>query len=126
MTAFFAYTFTLFVSVTVLFQLALALGAPWGELAMGGRFSGRLPAPARIAALVQAGLLLFLVVIVLVRSRLVRPDLFPLSETAIWFVVGIAALSLLMNLATPSRWERRIWAPVAAAMLLSSLVVAFA
>ncbi|HZA52268.1 MAG TPA: hypothetical protein VE549_16095 [Myxococcaceae bacterium] len=37
-----------------------------------------------------------------------------------------SALSLLANLATPSRWERRIWAPVAFGLLICSVVVALA
>ena len=31
-----AYIFCFFTAVIVIFQLALALGAPWGEMAMGG------------------------------------------------------------------------------------------
>ena len=47
-------TLTLFV---VLFQLALAAGAPWGELTMGGAFPGQLPPRMRVAAF-ASGLLL--------------------------------------------------------------------
>ena len=34
------YFFVLLVGFTAIFQLALALGAPWGEWAMGGGYSG--------------------------------------------------------------------------------------
>jgi hypothetical protein len=40
--------------LTVLFQLALACGAPWGHLAMGGgKYPGVFPVPLRIAAVVS-------------------------------------------------------------------------
>lgn len=35
---------------SIAFQLALALGAPWGEYAMGGRYPGRFPPGLRLAA----------------------------------------------------------------------------
>lgn len=37
-----AYIFSALIVVAA-FQLALALGAPWGEMAMGGKFTGRFP-----------------------------------------------------------------------------------
>jgi hypothetical protein len=48
-----AWVFAAFLAVLLLFQLTLAAGAPWGSLAMGGRFPGRFPPAMRIAALVQ-------------------------------------------------------------------------
>jgi hypothetical protein len=42
----------------------------------------------------------------------------------IWVAVAFWVLSLLLKLVTPSPRERRLWAPVAAAMLLSSAWVA--
>lgn len=38
-------------------QIALALGAPWGPDAMGGRHPGRFPPPKRVAAVLQAAVL---------------------------------------------------------------------
>ena len=49
--AIFAYVFSVFTAVFVFFQLAL--GAPWGEMAMGGKFSGHYPPQMRVATLVQ-------------------------------------------------------------------------
>lgn len=119
-----AYTYCLFTVFTVLFQIALASGAPWGHLAMGGRFPGRFPLKMRIAALVQTALLALLALIVLTRADLLLPDVHALSGSAIWAVVVIMAISLAMNLATPSQWERRIWAPVVAVLLICSILVA--
>ena len=44
----------------VAFQIALAVGVPWGDYAMGGAFPGQFPPALRIAALVQALLLVVL------------------------------------------------------------------
>ena len=119
-----AYAFALATAVAVLFQIALALGAPWGHLAMGGRFPGKFPPAMRATALVQAAVLALLAVTVAIKARLVLEHFYPVSETAIWVVVAISVLSLIMNLVTPSRGERILWAPVALVLALSSLVVA--
>jgi len=47
-----AVVYAFFSAVACLFQLALALGAPWGKLAMGGAFPGRFPPKLRILAAV--------------------------------------------------------------------------
>ena len=52
-----AVVFALVTGMVVAFQVALALGAPWGAYAMGGAFPGRMPPPLRVAALIQAALL---------------------------------------------------------------------
>ncbi len=119
-----AYVFAFATVVSVLFQIALALGAPWGHLAMGGRFPGKFPPAMRVAALVQAVVLALLAVIVTIKARLVLVGFYTVSETAIWVVFAIGVLSLIMNLVTPSRGERILWAPVALVLALSSLVVA--
>lgn len=119
-----ATLFGFFGLVAVLFQLALAAGMPWGELAMGGRYPGRFPPALRFAALLQAGILGVLGLIVLVRAGIILPEWLTVSRKAIWGVVAFCALSLIANLITPSRRERMIWAPVAAILLLSSILVA--
>ena len=124
-TILFAYLFALAASITVLFQLALAAGMPWGHLAMGGRYPGTFPPAMRVGAIVQAVLIAFLAIIVLSNAGVAFPGLFVLSNTLIWFAVAISAISLVMNLITPSKWERILWAPVALLMTVSSLVVAF-
>jgi hypothetical protein len=106
------------------FQCALALGAPWGAYAMGGRFPGRLPAYLRIAAVMQAVMLGVLAVVVMIRAGLALPAWASVASGLIWIVVGFSAVSLVLNAMTPSRGERRLWVPVACAMLASSLVVA--
>jgi hypothetical protein len=112
-------------SAVVAFQLALAAGAPWGAYAMGGAFPGQFPPPLRIAAIIQAALLLGMTAVVLARAGLVLPAWSRASRWLIWIVVAFAAVSLVLNLITPSAGERAIWAPTALLLLLSSGVVAF-
>ena len=109
----------------VAFQVALAAGAPWGEFAMGGAFPGQFPLALRIAALIQAALLLGMALVVLARAGVALPGWSRASRWLIWFVVAFSALSLVLNLITPSAGERAIWAPIAFLLLLGSGIVAF-
>ena len=119
-----AYIFTIAILISVLFQFALAAGAPWGHLAMGGRFPGKFPRNMRVAAVIQAALLTFLAVVVLSRAAIVVAGLQDISTTLIWVVVAISGLSLAMNLITSSKWERILWTPVALTMTVCSIIVA--
>ena len=124
MPAVIAQIFAGLIVVVILFQVALSLGAPWGHLAMGGRFPGKFPLRMRIAALGQAWLLVVLALVVLVRGHVILSSLYAASVIGIWVVVIILSLSLIMNLITPSRWERIIWAPVVIVLASCSLFVA--
>jgi hypothetical protein len=121
-----AWIFGALIAGLALFQLALAAGAPWGSLAMGGRYPGRFPPPMRVAALVQIAIYALMAVVVFVRAGMLLPDLLEASRIAVWAVVGLSAVAVVLNLITPSRWERRLWAPVAILMLATSLRVALA
>ncbi len=124
LTASAAIAYAIVVAGVIAFQLALALGAPWGSYAMGGAFPGRFPMRMRSAAVVQAALLAFTVPIVLSRAGLVLPVWAEASGWLVWVVVAVAVVALVLNAITPSAGERRIWVPVALVMLLSSLLVA--
>lgn len=116
--------FLVVVLAVIGFQVALAAGAPWGAYAMGGAFPGQFPPAMRVAALVQAIILLLLAGVVLARAGIGVFRLSRLSRWLIWVVVAFSALSLMLNLITPSAGERAIWAPVALVMLVCSLLVA--
>jgi hypothetical protein len=60
-------------ALVVGFQLALAAGAPWGELTMGGAFRGALPPAMRAAAVGSAALLLAFGAVVAARAGLALP-----------------------------------------------------
>ena len=107
-----------------LFQLALAVGRPWGTLAWGGRFPGKLPPRMRIASLASAFLLLGFGLIVCAKAGLVLPESAQLSALAVWGVVGYCALGVVANAATRSKWERIVWLPFVVLMLISSSAVA--
>ena len=119
-----AVVFALVTAGIIAFQLALALGAPWGSYAMGGKFPGRYPTAMRVAAIAQAALLALLAVIVLSKAELVLPSLSQTLPSLIWLAVAFSAVSVVLNAITPSSGERMLWVPVAVVMLVSSLVVA--
>jgi hypothetical protein len=106
------------------FQLALALGAPWGRYAMGGAFPGRFPPAMRVAAAIQAVLIALLAVIVSSAVGLALPGLAVTFPWLVWVVVVVSGLAVLLNAISRSAGERRIWLPVALVLLVSSLLVA--
>jgi hypothetical protein len=108
----------------VAFQIALAAGAPWGAYAMGGAVPGQFPPALRIAALVQAVLIVGMAAIVLSRAGLILAGWSRVSRWLVWVVVAVTAMSLVLNLITPSAGEQALWAPVLLVLLASSLVVA--
>ena len=122
-TAVAALLFLVTIVGAVAFQLALALGAPWGSYAMGGRFPGKFPPAIRVAAVVQALLLCLFADVVLVRADLL-PGWPLVAGWPIWVVVAFSTVSLVLNTITPSAGERRIWMPVALLLLATSLTVA--
>ncbi|MCZ8343995.1 MAG: hypothetical protein O9301_13255 [Leptospira sp.] len=109
--------------IVVLFQMGLAIGMPWGALSMGGKFPGRQPLSMRIVAIVNILLLCFLNLIVGVHSGEIYPEFQGFASKAIWFVVVFFILGTILNTITPSKKER-IWAPVCAVQLASSLYLA--
>jgi hypothetical protein len=119
-----AIVYAIVTLVVVAFQLALAAGAPWGEYAMGGAFPGQFPPALRVAAIVQAALLAGMAAVVLARAGLILPRWARASRWLVWAVVVFAALSLILNLLTPSAGERALWAPTALLLLISSAAVA--
>lgn len=119
-----AVVFAAVTAGAIAFQVALALGAPWGEYAMGGNVRGTLPAAMRVAAVVQALVLAVLALAVLTRAGLVDVPVVRDLPWLVWVAVAFSAVSLALNGISRSPGERRIWVPVALVMLGSSLLVA--
>jgi hypothetical protein len=97
--------------VVILFQLALAAGAPWGAAAYGGRAAqddGRLPARYRVASAGTAVVLTGVLWLVLAASAAISSAL--LSENllgvGVWALVGLFALNTVGNLAGRHPVER--------------------
>jgi hypothetical protein len=106
------------------FQIALAMGMPWGSLTWGGKFPGRLPGAMRFVAGLSAALLLTFALVVAVRARMLLPEWQSLSRIGIWFVAGYSVVGVAANAMTPSPRERLLWLPVALVMLACCLTVA--
>jgi len=119
-----AIAFSVLASIIVFFQIALVLGAAWGHLTLGGRYTGRLPGRMRGVAAFSALLVASFAVIVLSRAGLVLPGCERAAHVGIWFVVGYSALGILLNAVSSSRWERILWIPATVLMLVCSSLVA--
>jgi hypothetical protein len=89
------------------FQVALAVGVPWGAAAWGGSHPGVLPAEQRVSSAIAvpvyaalAGVAFGYVGTPIARRRVLR---------GASIAIGAGAL---LNLASPSLVERAIWVPV--------------
>ena len=78
----------------------------------------------RVAAVVQAVLLVLIGLVVLSRAGFLFPQWAGVSTWAVWEFVTVSAVALVLDTMTPSADERRIWAPAAGVMLSCSLAVA--
>ena len=110
--------------VAAAFQLAIAAGAPWGHLTMGGAFPGRLPSPMRLAAIGQALVLLLFAAVVAARARLLFDRWHAVSRTLVWVVVAYTVVGVVLNAITPSPWERALWLPVLLVLCTCAVVTA--
>lgn len=104
-------------------QVALVLGAPWGEYTLGGRWRGSLPARVRILPGVSVVLLVAFAAVVAARAGLASGALEAHSTTWIRLVVAVCFAGGLANATTPSRRERGVWLPFVTVMLVLSVVV---
>ena len=116
---------TVLLVVLVVFQLALALGAPLGDMSWGGRSPGVLPRNLRVASAI-AGLVVYpaIIGIVLASAGLGAPGSVPIAgSTAMWVLAGFFLLGGFLNAVSRSRRER-IWAPVSFVIALCCAVIA--
>ncbi|MDH5232135.1 MAG: hypothetical protein OEY38_18880 [Gammaproteobacteria bacterium] len=118
-----AYLFLILIGLAMLFQLALAFGAPWGEMTMAGKYPGRLPAAMRIAAIVQFLLLVLIGLIVSIRAGLLVQNYYDRSQSLTWVVVVFTLISVTLNSISPSKKERMLWAPVTLILFICSMII---
>jgi hypothetical protein len=106
------------------FQLAVALGAPFGRLTQGGGLDGALPMSGRLVALGSAALLAVMALGLLARAGRgpLRGAPRRLVSAIAWFTAIYAGLGVLLNLASPSPAERWTWTPVTALILVCAVV----
>lgn len=110
--------------VVTVFQLLLALGAPWGAAAWGGQHPGVLPTGYRIGSAVS-GLVVFPLIAAYVAhtAGLIDVAWFPGGAVVMWVLLGFFALGTLMNAISRSRIER-VWAPVNLVLVVCCLLIA--
>jgi len=119
-----AVTYAVLMVIVILFQLGLTIGLPWGQASMGGKFPGKYPPRMRVASFFNIIILSFLTLIVLAKADILLTPFKNFSTIAIWFVVAFAVIGAVLNTITPSKIERRLWAPVTIIQLGASLIVA--
>ena len=109
-----------------LFQVALALGAPLGRAAWGGR-QEVLPPSLRIASAVAVAIWLLAALVVAARAGVpIVPVQSDVARWGTWLVAGLSLLGAVANAASSSRWERFGWAPLALILAVLCLIVAIA
>jgi hypothetical protein len=107
------------------FQSAIALGAPVGKAAWGGRNPGVLPRNLRVASALSVAIYVAAALMVLDRAGVPIIDLpDALSYWGTWALVVLLTLGAIVNFASSSRYERFGWGPFAAVMALLTLVLA--
>ena len=116
-----AYIYAICAAFPVAMQIALALGAPIGQFANGGRFRGRLPTEWRFLAVVQGALLVGMAWVMLSRASVVAGFL---PNWLFWATLILTLLTTVANAISPSRPERRLWTPVTAIMSVCALSLA--
>ena len=110
--------------VIAAFQLLLALGAPLGRAAYGGRSAVLSPGLRRTSA-VAVVIWVFAAVVILGAGGVLAvplPDVVP--GIGPWVLVILSVLGAIVNLASSSPWERFGWAPFSAVMAVLSFIVA--
>lgn len=108
------------------FQLALSLGAPFGEHVLGGSKAGTLPSRLRLVSGLASVILIAAATVVLARAGAIGwpVEAAGLLAPATWLIAGYMALNTLGNLRSKSRFERTVFAGVTAILAILSGYVA--
>lgn len=108
----------------IIFQIALAAGAPLGRFAWGGKFDGVLPAKLRVASLVAALLLLLFGIFVAHKPGWVSLLDSAIVTIGLWIIFAQLVLNTLGNLASKSPAERKTMAPISGILVVCILLLA--
>ena len=112
-------------AVVGVFQIALALGAPLGYAAWGGRHASVLPGRLRVASGV-AGVVVYPVIglFVLASAGLIGADWLPgTGRIGMWILAAFFTLGALANFVSRSTKER-YWGPVSLVIAVCCGVIA--
>ena len=96
------------------FQMALSVGAPWGEAALGGANTGVLPDTLRVSSAIAGSIYL-----VLAGVSGTRWTGLTLRRNVLYGATGLMVIGAVMNLASPSFVERMLWTPVTIALVVT-------
>ena len=106
------------------FQVALAVGAPLGRAAWGGR-KDRLSPGMRVGSAGAVVVWLLAATIVLGRAAIqISAAATGGPPMGILILVALLPLGAIMTLASSSPWDRFLWGPLALALALLTFVVA--
>jgi hypothetical protein len=111
--------------ILIVFQLALAAGAPLGAAAWGGQNPGVLPVRLRVASAV-VGLVVYpiMLAVILAAAGLIADDWLPFEPAiAMWVLAGFFALGVVVNAISRSPQER-IWAVASAILAVCCIIIA--
>jgi len=124
MTPAIALAFCALLGLLAVFQLLLIIGLPFGRFAWGGQ-NPVLPARQRIGSAVAIVVYAAFAVVALERAALVSILPEPLiAVVAMWVIAAYLLVSVLPNLASKSKYERRTMAPVSLALAGLAFLVA--
>ncbi len=121
---------TVLLGLMALFQVGLALGAPWGGAAYGGRAVAddrRLPPTYRVASAVTAVVLVIFAAVILTRAGLLGSSgSSTLVTVASWAIVAFMALNTPMNLMGKHWVEKYVFGGITLALAVLCAIVAAA
>ncbi len=116
--------------VVALFQVALALGVPWGAFAFGGRAArddGTLPASYRAASAVTAVFLILFAVVILTRGGVIGSSGDSTWVTVMsWAIVAFMAINTPMNLMGKHWIEKYVFGGTTLVLVVLCAIVAAA
>ncbi len=107
--------FAVFAGILAMFQIALAVGAPWGAASYGGGNPGVLPTRLRVvSAVFGIGIYPLAILFVLGASGVADTGLADGDSTEpwLWALTALFGFATMTNFASRSKIER-IWGPVA-------------
>ena len=114
---------TILFALVIVLQILLASGILPVSMAWGGRQSKLTPS-LRVASLVAAVLLGAFIYIIRYRAGLIDLSPIPLFIKVLsWIVTGFMAFNTLGNLASTSKAEKIVFAPLTVLLTLSCLIV---
>ena len=116
-------TYCVLLGLLAVFQVLLIVGLPLGRFAWGGQ-NGVLPARLRLGSALSVLIYAVFAAVALDRSGLISLLPAPADVVAMWVVAAYLLLSVLPNLASKSRDERRLMAPTS--LVLAGLAIAIA